>query len=187
MNNALHDFDHSPRNAEEFLATYEDVDAKVEYVDGKVVVMMTNVTLAHYRTASRFVRQLAPLEDDGYLVGGADFGVQIDEDVRHPDVLVFRPKGLKDADRRTTKPILIGEVLSPATTHIDFRRKAEQYLGVETLQHYVVLAQAEPIAWVWSRDDTGRFEAPAVLRSEDDAIALGAFDLTIPLSAIYHR
>ena len=185
MNKVSHDFDRAPRDADEFLATFQDVDGRIEYVDGRVVTMMTNVTLAHYRTANRFVRQLAGLEDRGLLVGAADFGVQIGQDVRYPDVLVFEPADLDDTDRRTNTPLLIGEILSEATTHIDFGPKAEQYLSLGSLRHYVILAQDRANAWVWARGDGGAFGDPVVLKSQDETIELSAFDLEIPLSAIY--
>ena len=176
--------DPEPRSAAEFLHAYADVEGRFEYVDGRVRPMMTEVTWAHYKVANRFIQQLAPLLQRGYVVGGADFGVQIGEDVRFPDILV-QPDDLEPTARRTIAPVLVGEVLSKSTSHIDFGAKVQQHTSLATLLHYVVLSQDEPAAWLWSRDVAGAFGPPEIVTGSEAILALNGFDLSVPLSVVY--
>jgi hypothetical protein len=53
-----------PATADEFLRWNEGREGKREFVRGKVVEMMINVTENHYRLAARLLMQLASQLDD---------------------------------------------------------------------------------------------------------------------------
>lgn len=76
-------------------------------------------------------------------------------------------------------------MLSPSTADVDLGDKAAEYLGLPSLEAYLVLAQNEPKAWVWARRQ-GRFPAAAqVIAGLDKAIHIAALKLALPLGALY--
>jgi Uma2 family endonuclease len=174
-----------PATAEEFLAWNEGREGKREFVDGSVVEMMINVTRHHYFIAARLQNQLAnQLGLIDYIVGTADFGVKTTNGIRFPDILVESVGGPGKA-LSTDEPLLIAEVLSASSMADDFGPKAQEYLAIKTLRHYLVLSQDEARIWVWSRNHEGRWEAPEIAAGFAKTVKLNGFDAMIDLKQIY--
>ncbi len=173
-----------PTTADEFLRWNEGREGKREFVGGKVVEMMINVTENHYRLASRLLVQLAlQLDDAEYIVGSADFGARTPDGIRYPDVMVHKPSGGRNL--ATTDPLLIAEILSPSTMADDFGPKVKEYLSIASLKHYVVLSQAEVAVWVWSRNEDGVWSEAVLTRELEVGIRLSGLDVGIDLKALY--
>lgn len=173
-----------PGTAEEFLVWNEGREGKREFVRGKVVEMMINVTENHYRLASRLVVMISTqLSLDEFIVGSADFGVQAADGVRYPDVMVHRPSGGKNL--ATDRPLLVAEILSPSSIADDFGPKAQDYLAIGSLRHYLVLSQDEPRIWLWSRDAEGGWSGPQMIAGSDGPVALDGLDVTLDMKALY--
>ena len=74
-----------PTTADEFLRWNEGREGKREFVRGRVVEMMINVTRNHWRLANRLERQIAAqLGDEHYDVGTTDYGVRTPDGIRFP-------------------------------------------------------------------------------------------------------
>ncbi len=58
---------------------------------------------------------------------------------------------------------------------IDFGPKAEEYKTVKSLRHYVVLAQDEVQAWIWSRSDGDEWTGPDLETSKLELTGIGVF------------
>jgi Uma2 family endonuclease len=100
----------------------------------------------------------------------------------YPDVLVTgRP--LAPDDDRLADPIVVVEVLSPASEAFDRIYKWREYQRIASLRHYVLIEQKERRIEVWSRTEAG-WELVTV-EPPDDAIALDAIDATLSLEALY--
>ncbi len=167
-----------------FLAWAEEQDDRHELVGGKIV-MMSPVNRAHAVLTVRIITALArQLDPDRYDVTGPDFGVRTSTGIRSPDVMVDRrdEAGHCAADA----PTLIGEVLSPSSVAVDLVEKAAEYNALPSLQTYIVFAQDDPRAWVWQRDDEGRFPAsPVMVAGGETVIAIDALGVGLPLGEIY--
>jgi Uma2 family endonuclease len=167
-----------------FLAWAEEQDDRHELVGGKIV-MMSPVNRAHAVLTVRIITALArQLDPDRYDVTGPDFGVRTSTGIRSPDVMVDRrdEAGHCAADA----PTLIGEVLSPSSLAVDLVEKAAEYNALPSLQTYIVFAQDDPRAWVWQRDDEGRFPAsPVMVAGGETVIAIDALGVGLPLGEIY--
>ncbi len=167
-----------------FLAWAEEQDDRHELVGGKIV-MMSPVNRAHAVLTVRIITALArQLDPDRYDVTGPDFGVRTSTGIRSPDVMVDRrdEAGHCAADA----PTLIGEVLSPSSLAVDLVEKAAEYNALPSLQTYIVFAQDNPRAWVWQRDDEGRFPAsPVMVAGGETVIAIDALGVGLPLGEIY--
>lgn len=173
-----------PTTADEFLHWNEGREGKREFVGGKVVEMMINVTENHYRIASRLQFQLASqLGLDDYIVGSADHGVRTRDGVRFPDVMVIRPTSPKSL--AATEPLLLAEILSPSTMAQDFGPKARDYLAIPGLCHYLILSQDEPLVWLWSRDEAGNWQEPEMATEESETVPLPGLGASIDLAKIY--
>ena len=172
-----------PTTPDEFLRWNEGREGKREFVRGRVVEMMINVTERHYRLASRLLVQLATqLDPDEFIVGSADFGVRTREGVRYPDVMVHRP--WDGNSLATASPLLIAEILFPSSMADDFGPKAIDYLDISSLQHYLVLSQSETTLWRWTRREEA-WEGPDLIRDVGEPIDLDRLGVTLGLAKLY--
>lgn len=173
-----------PTTADEFLRWNEGREGKREFVKGRVVEMMINVSRKHFLLASRLTHQISMvLGLENFIVGSADFGVRTAQGVRFPDVLVEKAGGDGKA-LATSTPLLVAEILSPSTMADDFGPKARDYLALESLRHYLVLSQDEIALWVWARTGDG-WEGPVLHREAGEKVALAHLGVTLDLAKLY--
>jgi Uma2 family endonuclease len=89
--------------------------------------------------------------------------------------------------RSTANALLLIEVLSPSTMHIDFHEKVDEYKGLPALGSYVICAQDEARVWVWTRSDGAWPDAPDVLEGLDTAVQIPVLGITLPVADIYRN
>ena len=174
-----------PTTPDEFLRWNEGREGKREFVRGRVVEMMINVTRDHWRLANRLERQLAnQLGDNDYDVGTTDHGVRTADGIRFPDVMV--DKVIQDGKAlAATSPLLIAEVLSKSSVADDFGPKARDYQSLPSLQHYLTLSQDEIRVWVWSRATDGGWSAPVIHESGWIALLIDGKSPSVNLETLY--
>jgi len=143
-----------PTTPDEFLRWNEGREGKREFVNGKVVEMMINVTRNHVQIATNLVVALrGKLDRNRYDVGSADFGVRTPEGIRYPDVYVdARTQASSASDLTATAPIFLAEILSPSSFGRDFVEKMGDYHGIASLLYYLILSHEEPRVWLSRRD-----------------------------------
>jgi Uma2 family endonuclease len=174
-----------PTTADEFLSWNEGREGKREFVRGRVVEMMINVTRNHWRLANRLERQLAAqLGDENYDVGTTDHGVKTPDGVRFPDVMVDTV-AVDGRALATTSPLLIAEVLSKSSIADDFGPKARDYQGLSSLQYYLTLSQDEVRIWVWSRREDGNWKEPEIFEAGSVPLAVDGISVSIDLPSLY--
>jgi Uma2 family endonuclease len=174
-----------PTTADEFLRWNEGREGKREFVRGRVVEMMINVTRNHWRLETRLTQQLvAQLGTEKYDIGSADFGVRTSDGVRYPDVMV-EAFGADGKALATASPLLIAEILSPSSIADDFGPKAADYLAISSLQHYLVLSQDEIRIWLWTRDEAGNWRGPEMAGKEATKLRLDRVGVDLDLVALY--
>ena len=172
-----------PTTADEFLRWNEGREGKREFVGGKVVEMMIDVTETHYRLASRLLVQLATqLDPEAFIVGSADFGVRTKEGVRFPDVMIHRP--FDGNSLATDSPLLIAEVLSPSSMADDFGAKARDYFGIASLKHYLVVSQSDVAVWLWSRHEAD-WSGPELFRDPASPVQLSELTVMLDVGKLY--
>jgi Uma2 family endonuclease len=170
----------------QFFDWLEHQDRKYELADGRVV-MMPWVTRPHARICTNVVVALTQRLDRERcdLVQG-DFAVETgDRSVRFADVLV-EPLNPESA-RSTASALLLVEVLSPSTLHIDFHEKLEEYRELPALGTYLICAQDEARVWVWTRADGAWPEAPEVLEGLEAVAQVPILGVALPLAEIYRN
>jgi len=175
-----------PTNLGDFLAWEGVGDFRWEFYDGQPHPLPRDATRNHTSVATNLAVAIAvALEERGYSAGAAGFAMLTPSGVRVPDVIVDSPGG-NGSDVVAFAPVLAAEVLSPESRVRDFGDKRDDYLGVGSLLHYIVLEQDEMRAWVWSRCDDG-WTQPAEISGKDATISLDRIAVTIPLAAVYPR
>ncbi|NDW04711.1 Uma2 family endonuclease [Jiella pacifica] len=174
------------RTVDDFLRWNEGREGKREFVNGRIVEMMTGGTERHaelmMQLGSLLKSVLAPSE---YVVTGSDYAVRTPLGVRYPDVLV-KPRVAGDGESLATdRSILVAEILSPSSLATDFGEKAAEYTALDSLQHYLVLAQDEPRVWLWSRGEDGAFMKPEMTVGREESVDLKGLGVTLALAEIY--
>lgn len=89
------------------------------------------------------------------------------------------------AERRDiiTNPILVAEVLSPATEAYDRSEKWASYQTIPTLQHYLLLSADRMRVELYTREDQGWHFA--AYENAESQISLSKLGVTIALPDIY--
>ncbi len=104
---------------------------------------------------------------------------------RYPDVTV--DCGPRNRENRSLLgPKAVFEVLSPETQGDDRTVKLWEYNEVRTIAYYVLVEQAEPLLYVYSRGEGGDFKLrPQELHGLDGTLDLPAIGVALPMIAIY--
>jgi Uma2 family endonuclease len=169
-----------------FLAWVESQEERYELDRGRAI-MMTGGTRAHWQIAFNLAKALEARVDLDRFAVLPEFGVSLEgNSIRFPDVVVDLA-GQSPQDQTATAPALIAEVLSPSSERIDLGDKAAEYLRLPSLCAYLVFAQDEMKAWVWTRGAGGFTPGGAVLEGAEATVRIDALGIDLPLSDIYAR
>ncbi|MEZ5964036.1 MAG: Uma2 family endonuclease [Planctomycetota bacterium] len=159
---------------EDYLRLEEFANVKHEFCDGRIFAMAGG-TPEHGALAVRVATALSnQLRGKRGNVYGSDTRVRVVATGldTYPDVSVVCGSEQRDREDRLAlvNPIVLVEVLSPATEAYDRGDKLEHYQRIPALQEIVLVAQDEPAIDVWRRRDDGwasaRFGPGQVARLE---------------------
>ena len=149
--------------------------------------MMTGGSRAHWQITFNLAKLLDARLDPNKWAVLSEFGVNLEfESVRFPDVVVDIA-GETAKDLTATGPVLIAEVLSPASERVDLGDKSAEYLRLPSLAAYLVFAQDQIKTWVWRRGAAGFPSGPDVLEGNDAVVRIEALDIDFPLAEGYAR
>ncbi len=126
----------------EFLRWAEGRPGRFELLEGRVVAMAPE-RAAHARVKGRVFRRLAEAVEDRGLpceVYPDGMTVRVDEATAfEPDALVRCGPPLPDDALLVPDPLVVVEVLSPASERVDTGRKLEGYFRIDSVRHYLVV------------------------------------------------
>jgi Uma2 family endonuclease len=167
-----------PMTLDEFLAWEERQDLRYEF-DGVEPVAMVGGTAEHHDIAQNLTEALRQrLRGGPCRAFQQTMKVRVAGRIRYPDVVVTcapMPRGAKVVDQ----PLVVFEVASEGTARTDRVAKFAEYRDTPTIEQYVILEQAAPVALVFSRADDWR------ARNVTDALALPALGVEVPLAEVY--
>ena len=169
----------------DFLAWAETQDqGAFELWEGRIIAMAPQ-TLAHVRVkraaadALRAAINTAGAPCESFIDGAA---VVIDDHTSlQPDAIVFCGEALSGTLSAVPNPLIVVEVLSPSTQHIDKTRKLQCYFELPGLQHYLIIDH-ERGAVIHHRRQSDNLILTALIRSGD--IVLDPPGLTIALHGL---
>lgn len=165
-----------------FIAT--EPEGRYEFEGGRIVQQMVG-TLAHYQIARRVSLIIESQLEEARWHVFTDWGVETAETVRYGDVVVL-PADEPPSARWTSRPAIVGEILSPSSIARDLNRKPPEYLALASLQAYVVASQTEPACLAWVRGPDGAFPATAVEFGAGETIAVPSLGVSIAVDDVYH-
>jgi len=169
-----------------FLDWVQTREERYELDRGRII-MMTGGSRAHWQITFNLAKALDARIDPIKWAVLLDFGVNLPpESIRFPDVIIDCA-GENSKDLTATAPVLIAEVLSPASERVDLGDKSAEYLRLPSLAAYLVLAQDQLKAWVWTRGTAGFPCGPEVVEGGEAAIRVAAPGIDLLLSEIYAR
>lgn len=67
----------------------------------------------------------------------------------------------------------------------DFGPKARDYLGLESLQHYLTISQDEVRIWVWARNAEGAWQEPEIHETGSVPLVIEGQSVSVDLAALY--
>lgn len=169
---------------EQFFPWAEAQEARYEF-DGFQPVAMTGGTINHNVIAFNIHRALhTRLRGTGCRPLGLDAGVAtIGDAVRYPDGLVTCT-GTRGQDRLVPDPVIVFEVISPTSGHIDRIVKVREYAAVPSILRYVIVESASIGLTVHERQAAGqRWTTTAVM--VEDVLSLPEIGIEIPVAELY--
>jgi Uma2 family endonuclease len=175
--------------ADEFLEwclAPEREEQKWEFVDGFPVELMTGTTDDHDQIVVNLIAALVPrLRGGPCAPRTADQAIKTMKErrVRRADVVVDcgprAPKGL-----HSKTPTVVIEVLSPSTVNVTRSIKLDEYKGLETAKHVVLLDQDSARVWLHSRAANDAWTAMEI-EGLDALLPLPGIGVDLPMAEIY--
>lgn len=164
---------------DEYLAWAESVEGRFELYAG-VVYAMTPERAGH--AAVKYGVQsalLAGIRRAGVPCHMLPDGmtVRIDRDTAHePDALVYCGERLPDSAIEVPDPVIVVEVLSPTTRHVDASAKLAGYFRLPSVRHYLIIDPDKRLVIHHERGETGtigtRIVSEGTLRFDPPGIDL---------------
>ena len=158
-------------NVDEYLAWASAQPGKYELIDGVV----------HAMTPERAVH--AEIKLAVHMALAAGITVRIDETTAHePDALIYCGPKLAASALEVKNPVVVVEVLSPSSKHIDASLKLASYFRLPSVDHYLIVDPDRPRIIHHARRSDGSIATRIV---QDGAIALDPPGLELALSDVY--
>ena len=171
---------------EEYLAFERTSEEKHEYLDGEIVAM-SGGSANHSLIQANLTRVLGnQVLDRPCVVFSSDMRVLIEGLglYTYPDLSVVCEERIVDENDNLLNPTVVVEVLSPTTEAYDRGRKFDMYATLESLQHYVLVAQDEARVHVYTRQPNGAW-LRTVATGLDGRISLDAISCELVLAEVY--
>ncbi len=171
---------------EEYLAQEKRAKVRHEYVNGQVFAM-TGATAAHNVISGNLYALLHHhLRGSGCrpFINDMKVRIEIGNSFYYPDVMVTcEPFDGKSVFQQS--PVLIAEVLSPSTTHIDRREKLVAYRRLSSLRQYLIIHQSRYRIEAHKKDADGQWEVSVL--GKNDVLLLDSLPsrLNVTVAAIY--
>jgi Uma2 family endonuclease len=99
-----------------------------------------------------------------------------------PDALVYCGQKVAPTALEIPNPVIVVEVLSPSTQHIDASKKLAGYFRLPSVVHYLIVDPTEPLILHHTRGSDGMIVTHIV---RDGAIALEPPGLELKLADVY--
>ena len=188
----------------EYLAFEEASDTKHEYRNGQIIPFggwerdpygqilgMAGGTAEHGDIACNLIRELGNrLKDSTCKFGNSDVRVRVPRTGRYcyPDVSVTcEPRVFAPPNRRVTlvNPQVVIEVLSPSTADDDRGDKFRDYISIDSLQDYLLVAQDRPRVEAFYRQPDGVWAIGPAVEGLGSTVTFRSLGVTLPMADIY--
>lgn len=174
--------------AQEYFLQDQQSAEKLEYYAG-IVVAQAGATARHNLIVSNLIGHLyAHVRRQGCHIFPGDMRVQAaDQRVyTYPDITIVcgTPQYSDPSEMTLINPMVIIEILSPATESRDRTEKLVYYRSIESLQEYILIAQHTPYVQRYTRQ-TPHFWYVHLTDDLAAQVELAAIGCSLPMQAIY--
>ena len=168
----------------QFLGWAEAQDERYEF-DGFQPVAMTGVNSNHNRIAFNIHAALGRRLKNGCEPFGMDMGIAtIGDAVRYPDAVVTcSPVGIV---RLLPDPVVVFEVISPTSGHMDRVVKVREYAAVDSIRRYVIVESTSQTLTVHQRTAAGQAWTVSTVTAEG-TLSMPEIGVEIPVADLYQR
>ena len=112
--------------------------------------------------------------------------VRVNDDTAYePDALVYCGPRISPSALEVPNPIILVEVLSPSTRHIDAARKLGDYFRLPSVMHYLIVDPLRPLILHHARGDGGEVVLTHIV--SEGTIALDPPGITLAVAEIYEQ
>ena len=171
-----------PMTAAEFLAWEREQEGRYEFIEGTVHAMVGASVTHEEITGNLYSALRAALGPRGCMVYHSGVKVPVGANYFYPDVVVrCRPRD-PDVDA-ITEPVLLAEVMSPATQRHDQTVKWNFYQSLPSLQSFLWVEQERVSVHVYRR--SGAVWIYSSHASLEDVIALDEPACTLRVGDLY--
>ena len=169
---------------EEFFDWASAQDARYEF-NGFEPVAMTGGTLNRNDIALNLYHALRiRLRGTGCRPRSLDAGVAtIGDTVRYPDGVVSCSPA-NGLSRLVPNPVVVFEVVSPTSGHVDRIVKVREYAAVDSIRRYVIVESASVGLTVHERREAGQKWTVTTMMA-DDLLLLPEIGVEIPIAELY--
>lgn len=176
-------------SVEDYLAVEESARNKHEYSGGRIY-MMAGASNRHDAVASTLLGALySRLRGERCQPFNSDTKVRLrlgaEMRVYYPDAMVVCDPN-PPAESFQDRPVVLAEVISPATRRIDEGEKLKAYLTIASLRSYLLIETASARVVAYERTADGIF-APRVYEGLEAVVPLEGAGIELPLAELYER
>jgi Uma2 family endonuclease len=132
---------------DQYLAWVEEQPGRYELLDGVVFAMSPEGAGHAEKKAAVHAALLAGIRARGLPCHVLPDGMTVrvdDVTAYEPDALVYCGAKLLPSEIEVPNPIIVVEVLSPSTRHIDLSAKLADYFRLSSIMHYLIVDPAKP-------------------------------------------
>jgi len=170
---------------DQYFAWAERRPGRYELVNGAVHEMSPETAGHAKMKAAVYVALMTAIRRHGVRCHALPDGmtVRIDDMTAYePDAVVYAGEELDAAAVEVPNPLIVAEVLSPSTRHVDLSAKLAGYLRVQSIIHYLVVDPAQPLIIHHLRQADDTFLTRVV---RDGSIALDPPGMAISVGDVY--
>jgi Uma2 family endonuclease len=177
----------------EYYALERDAEYKSDYYEGEIFDMSGGTSSHSLITANITGELYQRLKGKPCAVYESNMRLAIPATGlrTYPDASVYCSPLIHDPNdpetTTATNPTVVFEVLSSSTEAYDRGLKFENYKRLEMLKAYVLIAQREPLAQLFTRQPDGTWSTPIESKGLDAAVQIDCIGVSLPLAEIYRR
>jgi Uma2 family endonuclease len=170
---------------DQYLAWAERRPGRYELVNGAVVEMSPETAGHAKRKAAVYIALMTAIGRHGIGCHVLPDGMtmRIDETTAfEPDAVVYCGEEMDAAGIEVPNPVIVVDVLSPSTRHVDLSAKLAGYLRVSSIVHYLIVDPVQPLVIHHVRQAGDTFLTRVV---RDGTIALDPPGMEITIAEVY--
>lgn len=176
----------------EYLELEDQADIRNEYINGEIIPMTGGTTNHNLITGNLYLALRLALKgkNQPVFIENVRLFIAFNNIFTYPDVMVManEPEYYQETKTTVTNPLIIIEVLSPATRDYDLGQKFEYYRTLDSLQEYILVDPEKTMIMAYLRDNNQRWLQRWLLNiyeNLNDILHLKSVSLDIPLTDIY--